>query len=226
MKHKNLKSLFAVAAVFVLVSTLGASALGDQDAADARPVKASAQVYQDQWRLIWEDHVTWTRIVIIGILDGLNNSAVENYTERLLENAGDMGALLSPFYGKEAGTEFTNLITTHLVEAAGILVTLKNGGDPTAQLTAWYQNGHDIAVFMNKLNPGNWKLAETGAMWKEHLDATVNESLANLGHDWNAEVMAYNKIVSLAMHMADFISVGVIKQMPQRFDGVSLAFAQ
>ncbi len=226
MKYRNLRNVFAVAAVLVLVSTFGVSAMGNHDSADARAAKASATMYQDQWRLIWEDHVTWTRIVIIGVLDGLNSSAVGNYTERLLQNAGDMGALISPFYGKVAGNEFGDLITTHLVQAAGILETLKSGGDPTDQLTAWYQNAHNTSVFMNKLNPINWKLPETGKMWKEHLDATVNETLSNLNHDWNAEVLAYNRIVALAMHMADFISVGVIKQMPQMFTGVSIAFAR
>ncbi len=214
--------VFAIIAAISMVSTIGAVGLAKHDPNAGKMMKSSATEYQDQWRLIWEDHITWTRVVIIGVLDDLNSSALENYTERLLQNPGDMGNLLKPFYGTANANAFANLVTQHLVQAAGILVAIKTGNDPTDLLKAWYENARQIAQLMNKLNPNNWKLQSADRMWKEHLDATVNETLANFGHDWPGEVAAYNKIVSLAAMMADFTSLGVIKQFPQMFTGLGI----
>ncbi len=222
MRRKAIVQAFAIVGALLMVSTIGAAAMVGHNAAEARGQKISATTYQDQWRLVWEDHITWTRVVIIAVLDGLPSGAVDNYTARLLQNPGDMGKLLKPIYGTDNAMEFSDLVTQHLVVAAQILSAIKNGQDPTSLLTSWYQNAHQIAVLMNELNPNNWGLKAADKMWKEHLDATVNETLANFGHDWTAEVAAYNKIVSLAMMMADFTSFGIMKQFPQMFNGLGI----
>lgn len=221
MRRRLLIQVIAIVAAISMVSTIGAMGMAGKDAA-ANGMKLSAAKYQDQWRVTWEDHVTWTRVVIIGVLDGLDANAVQNYTNRLLQNAGDMKNLLRPFYGEAKAGAFGDLVTQHLVQAAGILVAIKEGKNATDLLKAWYENAHQIAQLMNKLNPNNWKLRNADAMWKEHLDATVNETLANFGHDWGAEVAAYNKIVSLAMMMADFTSIGIMLQFPQMFMGLGI----
>ncbi len=220
--RKQARMLFAVAVAVALVATVATGAMAKR-VFDREPTKMSALAYHDEWRVLWEDHITWTRIVIIGILDGLDSASVQNYTGRLLQNPGDMARALKPFYGQEQAGSFGDLVTQHLVQAAGILEGIKNGQNISDALTAWYQNAHDIAVLMSKLNPKNWNLVSADRMWKEHLDATVNETLANFGHNWPAEVAAYNMIVSLAVHMADFTSMGIMKQFPMMFSGVSLA---
>src|ERR1044071_8486954 len=180
--------------------------------------KTSRLAYHDEWRKLWEDHITWTRVVILGILDGLPGTNA--YVDRLLQNPGDMAAALKPYYGDQADV-LGGLITDHLTIAAELLTAAKNGdtagfNDAKAR---WYANAHDIAVQMNKMNPQFWPLAETEQMWDVHLDATLDEATANLTGNYTAEVAAYDKVHDLALEMADFFSNGVMLQFPNRFSG-------
>jgi len=180
--------------------------------------KTSRLAYHDEWRKLWEDHITWTRVVILGILDGLPGTNA--YVDRLLQNPGDMAAALKPYYGEQADV-LGGLITDHLTIAAELLTAAKNGdtaGFNDAK-TRWYANAHDIAVQMNKMNPQFWPLAETEQMWDVHLDATLDEATANLTGNYTAEVAAYDKVHDLALEMADFFSNGVMLQFPNRFSG-------
>jgi hypothetical protein len=187
----------------------------------ARPLaaqKTSRLAYHDEWRKLWEDHITWTRVVIMGILDELPGT--QAYIDRLLQNYEDMEDALAPYYGDEAEV-LGDLIKDHLVIAAEIL-TAAHDGDTAAMNDAierWYANAHDIAVQMNEMNPQSWPLEETEQMWVEHLDATLEEATTHLTGDFAGEVAAYDLIHDLALEMADFISNGVMQQFPSQFHG-------
>ena len=183
--------------------------------AEAKP-KTDAQAFHDEWRKLWEDHITWTRVVIMGILDELPGT--NTYIGRLLQNYEDMEEALAPYYGEDAEV-LGDLIQDHLVIAAELL-TAANTGDTAGFNDAkarWYANAHDIAVQMNAMNPEFWPLAETEQMWVEHLDATLAEATGNLTGDFAAEVAAYDLVHDLALEMADFISEGVMQQFPKNF---------
>ena len=201
-------------AVFILALVAGSAvpALAQPLAAK----KTSQLAYHDEWRKLWEDHITWTRVVIISILDDLAGTPA--YTDRLLQNYEDMEAALRPYYGDEAEV-LGDLIQDHLVIAAQLLQAL-NTGQPTDALAAsWYANANDIAVQMNKMNPQAWPLAETQQMWKDHLDATLEEAIDHFSGNFAGEVAAYDKVHDMALEMADFISNGVMQQFPSQFTG-------
>jgi hypothetical protein len=81
----------------------------------------------------------------------------------------------------------------------------------------WYENAHDIAVFLNAANPRNWPLAEMDQMMRDHLDATTQEVLARLNENWEADVAAYDAVHEQALAMADMLSSGIIAQFPSHF---------
>lgn len=217
IRHK-LGSVRMIVFVGVFIVALLASTVAPALAQPLNAKKASRQAYHDEWRKLWEDHITWTRIVIMGILDDLPGT--DAYIERLLENYEDMEAALAPYYGEEAEV-LGDLIEDHLVIAAEILTAAKNG-DTAAMNDAierWYANGHDIAVQMHEMNPKSWPLEETEQMWVEHLDATLAEAVAHLEGRFEDEVAAYDLVHDLALEMADFFSNGVIQQFPGQFKG-------
>ena len=209
-------STFVFVGVFIVA--LFASAVFPALAQPLTSKKTSRSAYHDEWRKLWEDHITWTRVVIIGILDELPGTGT--YITRLLQNYEDMEAALAPYYGDEAEV-LGDLIKDHLVIAAEILTAAHDGDTPAMNdaIERWYANAHDIAVQMDKMNPESWPLEETEQMWIEHLDATLVEATTHLSGDFAGEVAAYDEIHDLALEMADIISNGVIRQFPAQFTG-------
>jgi hypothetical protein len=208
--------LFLLVGVFIVA--LLASTVAPALAQPLTAKKTSRMAYHDEWRKLWEDHITWTRVVIIGILDELPGT--DEYIARLLVNYEDMEDALAPYYGDEAEV-LGDLIKDHLVIAAEIL-TAAHDGDTAALNDAverWYANAHDIAVQMNEMNPRFWPLEETEQMWVGHLDATLEEATTHLSGDFEGEVAAYDMVHDMALEMADFISDGVIRQFPGKFKG-------
>jgi hypothetical protein len=214
-RHK-FGSVFIRLFIGIFIVALIASAAVPALAQPLATQKTSRLAYHDEWRKLWEDHITWTRVVIIGILDELPGTNV--YIDRLLQNYEDMEEALAPYYGDDAEV-LGDLIKDHLVIAAELL-TAANNGDTAAFNDAkarWYANAHDIAVQMNEMNPQFWPLEETEQMWVEHLDATLDEAVAHLSGDFAGEVAAYDEVHDLALEMADFFSNGVMKQFPSQF---------
>ena len=210
----------ATGATFVLAVS-GASAARDKravsPAASHRPISRSELALHDQMRKLWEDHVTWTRNVIISFQADLPdlNAALA----RLLQNQTDIGNAIKPYYGDAAGNQLTALLREHILGAARVLAALKAGDQPALQaaLAAWYANAHDIAVFLNSANPKNWPLAQMDQMMRDHLDATTREAVARHQGDWAADVAAYDAVHVQILEMADMLSDGIIAQFPKLF---------
>jgi hypothetical protein len=77
---------------------------------------------------------------------------------RLLRNQADIGNAIKPYYGDAAGDQLTELLREHILIAGEILQAAKTGNSAAladAQ-TRWYENAHEIAVFLNAANPRNW----------------------------------------------------------------------
>ena len=216
INQSRFASMFRLMFIGVFIVALVASSVVPAFAQPLAAQKSSRLAYHDEWRKLWEDHITWTRVVIISILDDLAGTPA--YTDRLLQNYEDMEAALKPYYGDEAEV-LGDLIQDHLVIAAQILQALDTGQPTQALIDSWYANGNDIAVQMNKMNPQFWPLAKTQQMWKDHLDATLAEAIDHFTGNFAGEVAAYDKVHDMALEMADFISNGVMKQFPSQFTG-------
>jgi hypothetical protein len=172
--------------------------------------------FKADMRTLWEDHIVWTRMVIVGLVAGSPDTGAA--LTRLLQNQADIGNAIKPFYGEAAGTQLTALLREHIL-IAGRLLTAAKTGDGAAFVTAkadWYANAHDIASFLAAANP-HWSLADLDAAMKTHLDTTLAEAVARLTGDWNGDVVAYDAVHAHILHMADVLSDGIIAQFPSAF---------
>ena len=188
-------------------------------------ISQSAVSFHDAMRKLWEDHITWTRNVIISFEVNDPNSSVtlpdlSAALDRLFQNQVDIGNAIKPYYGNERGDQLTALLHDHIAIAGEILQAVKVG-DTAAYQDAnarWYANAHDIAVFLSQtLDPPLGSLAEMDAMMKDHLDATTEEVVARLHSDWTGDVAAYDKVHNQALEMADMLSNSIIANFPTKF---------
>jgi hypothetical protein len=215
MKRSTTRALLALAVGVALVATACSSGDGDH-ASDERASSARVQL-RDDMREVWEDHVTWTRVVIISAAADLPD--YQAAVGRLLKNQEEIGDAIKPFYGEAAGTELTRLLKDHIAIAGDLLVAAKKG-DAAAQTdanTRWYANADDIARFLAEANPEHWPEGEMTKMMRDHLDLTLEEATARLTGDWAGDVVAYDRVVAEILTMADMLADGIIAQFPDRF---------
>lgn len=211
MKQVNLKRLGVVSMCIIALFLQSCEK-------EESPVAAvdNAQFKADM-RYLWAEHATWTRDVIIGLLDQTPDA--NDDLARLLKNQVDIGNAIKPYYGDAAGQALTDLLTEHIVLAGDILIAARDGdtqGFTTAN-TAWYQNGDDISGFLNTANPENWELEPMKMHMKHHLDLTLAEAVAHLEGRHDDEVQAYDDVFEQLMNLADELADGIAQQFPEKF---------
>jgi hypothetical protein len=212
-RSKNLIRFIMVSLLlFTSVATI-AFRTGTVEAKD----KTDPQLFHDAMRKLWEDHVTWTRLVIVSIANDLPDTQAT--VDRLLQNQADIGNAIKPFYGEEAGNQLTALLRDHILIAAEILQSAKVGDTPAQNdaIERWYANADAIAEFLHAANPEQWPLDEMKMMMHEHLDLTLQEAVTYLQGDHTASVVAYDQIHLQILGMADMLSDGIIRQFPKAF---------
>jgi hypothetical protein len=85
---------------------------------------AEIQLKYDMQEL-WIEHAWWTRSFIVSNLAGLEDQ--EAVLNRLLKNQADIGDIIKPYYGEEAGTKLTALLREHILIAGNIIEAAKKG---------------------------------------------------------------------------------------------------
>ncbi|WP_010630528.1 hypothetical protein [Sporolactobacillus vineae] len=173
------------------------------------------QELHDAMRTLWEQHVFWTRLVILGIVSDLPDLTAS--TERLLRNPADFGGILRIYYGEPATSQFVRLFTDHLQIAAQLVKAAKAGDTRAAEAAerSWYQNADQIARFLGSINP-YWSEQQWRAMLHEHLALTKAEAVALLTRKYPESVRLFDEIERQALMMADMMTQGIIRQFYHR----------
>jgi hypothetical protein len=188
----------------------------EQDTVSAAS-RTNRAAFHDAMRELWEDHIVWTRMVIVSSVNDLPDTSTA--VDRLLRNQDDIGDAIKPFYGEAAGEKLSLLLRDHIVVAADVVTAAKAGNSAgvEAALAEWYVNADAIGAFLADANPRNWDRADMQAMMRDHLDLTLTEAVARLEGRYADDAAAYDAIHSQILHMADMLSDGIVAQFPGRF---------
>ena len=219
MKSPVSRRLVTLFIVGVAALALTVSASGHDHASSHAHDSATkkATVLQNNMRALWEDHIVWTRMVIVSF--AADGKDFDPAAARLLRNQVDIGNAIAPYYGRKAGKALTNLLQEHILGAVPLLKAAKAGDAPAFDQAKadWYRNGNEIARFLSKANPRHLPLKATRSMMRGHLDQTIDEASARLTGDWDADIRAYDRIHKHILMMSDAISSGIVKQFPAKF---------
>jgi hypothetical protein len=161
-------------------------------------------------RKLWEDHVIWTRNVIISAIANASCSAtlpdLSAALGRLLRNQDDIGNAVRPLVGDAGADQLTALLREHITIAGEILFAAKaNDSTKLADaVTRWYANADAIAVLV----AGALGLSEVDAkeMMRTHLDQTLDEARHYLVSKFDQSIRDYDHVVRHILMMADTLS--------------------
>jgi len=207
------KIRFLAAAVLFVLALFSSAYAQNMKMKDKNPKEEQLRLAMHK---LWEDHVTWTRNVILNIIDDLPGT--DPAVTRLLKNQEDIGNAIKPIYGDAAGTELTRLLKEHITTAADLLKAAKAGNQSAFQDAnkKWFDNADQISAFLSKAN-SNWKLDDMKQMMHTHLNLTTEEATARLKKDYAADVKAYDKVHEEILMMADMLTDGIVQQFPDKF---------
>lgn len=170
----------------------------------------------NQMRMLWEQHVIWTRLAIISTVFELPDE--ELVSNRLLQNPKDFELVLQPLYGSDSASMFESLLKSHLVIASQLVSASKDGDSNSAEDAEkrWYSNADEIATFLESINP-YWNQKDWKTMFYEHLRMIKLEAVDIITGGYEAGINEYDNIEQQALVMADMMSRGIVSQFKNIF---------
>ncbi|MFT3983077.1 MAG: LysM peptidoglycan-binding domain-containing protein [Lachnospiraceae bacterium] len=179
-------------------------------------ISKAQQILGNHMRMLWTQHVYWTRMDIISAAFDLPDEQL--VTARLLRNPTDFEAALKPFYGESIAAEFGELLTEHLKIAGELIAAAKAGNSETAADAEqrWYENADRIADFLGSINP-YWSAQEWREMLYDHLAMTKEEAFDILSQNYADSIDTFENIEREALMMADEMTQGIVRQFTEYF---------
>jgi len=213
---KRTTKIFSMIALAIITLISNSSCEQIKDESKTKTCGIKAVTLKTDMRKLWEDHVIWTRNVILCIADELPGKS--QAVKRLLQNQDDIGNIFKLYYGEGMGNNLTKLLYVHINSFAEVAQAIKTNNtsvhdEANKRLVA---NADEISQFLCKANP-NWALTDMKMMMQEHLKITTDEAMQRINKNYDADVIAFDKTNKEILSMADMFTEGIIKQFPEKF---------
>jgi len=189
---------------------------GEMPMYGAEGISAAQILLTSVMRRAWLEHVFWTRLLIISIIDGLGDT--DATANRLMENPRHMANIFRRFYGDEAAAQIEELFREHLTIAADLVRALKQNDQALVEEKSqqWYQNADRLAESLAALNP-NYNQEELQSMLYRHLDMTKQEAVNRMSQNYPADVALFDEIEQQAYDIADALTNGIVEEFQDYF---------
>ena len=160
-------------------------------------------------RVLWTDHVSYTRNAITSIIATLSD--VGAVSARLIKNQEDIGTFISPYYSTQEVFTLVDLLKTHITIAVDVVNEVE-GAEAN-----WRMNGNDIVMQMSHMNKLFWPVSSISPMWTTHLDLTIEQIKARKKSEWDIDIAAYDRNHSHMLKFSDVFSDGIVYQNMDKF---------
>lgn len=182
----------------------------------ACPDPSKQMTLTNDMRKVWEQHVYWTRMLLISIASRLPDQ--EAVTARLLRNPADIANIFAEYYDEEAANAIERLLTEHLQIGAALITALRDGNTAEAEnlKSQWFVNADEMADAFSSINP-YYQHDAVRQMLHRHLDLTTKEVTLRLAGDYPADIAAFDEVEEEALMMADYFIDGIMRQFPEKF---------
>jgi hypothetical protein len=181
--------------------------------AQTTPAQSTAAIeLRMAMRKLWEDHITYTRNVIISALAGLPDQ--QAVTERLLRNQDDIGNVF-----RRRGRRPALHVVAHPHHPSRRSDRRGEGGksDPACREANGLERQRARDCGLPGWRQHAWDRAELETMLQQHLDLTTGEVVGRLGADWAADIRSYDEGHDHMLMFADKLTDGIVAMFAERF---------
>jgi hypothetical protein len=170
---------------------------------------------RSEMRVLWESRATLLRNYIVSATN--DSKDADEARDKLLKNAGDLGASIRPYYGYFAGGILAGLLKKDVALTAKVIKAVKVGNkkDLDWDRNAWYANAFTVAGFF--AIPHNQTMKDLTNMFYKHLDLTLGEIEAILKKEKAKDLEYYEKDKAHMLMVSDVLVDGLVRQMPKKF---------
>lgn len=209
---KNTIKLIALIALITIVCTPDTAWAQSQKLYPA----VSAITFKTSMRKLWQEHIFWTRNVVFCLVDDLPGNV--QAVKRQLQNQIDLGNAIKPYYGDAAGDRLTELLYTHVNTTTDIIkaAITRDTGIINSVNKKWFANAEDIVKHLHKLNP-DWAIGDLRKMLNNQMQLTAESAGERLKKNYDADVVAFDKVHDGVLIMSDTLADGIIIQFPKKF---------
>lgn len=178
-------------------------------------VDAGQAALRENLRKLWEDHVQWTRHVIVSAARDLPD--LDANVQRLLHNQDDLGRALMPYVGTLNAAGIARLLRQHIAQALDVVKAAKaNDMEKLTQVNAaWHANADQIAAALSHLNPRVWPLSMMRAHMARHLDLTLAEAGQYLQGRYPESIATYGQVRDQILQLSDLLAAGIAHLNPR-----------
>lgn len=179
--------------------------------------KIDKQELKNEMLRLWIDNAIWTRQSILCLTDKLPGTQESLY--RLLINQENMGRIFTKYYGKTAGDEFCELISSNTSLTIRIIreKSIRSTNELDQIEKRMVYNVKKTAAYLANINP-NWEKAELEKLFLLQLELFEKQVEARISGNYVKDIEIMDKIISESYYLADVLSEGIIKQFPGRFN--------
>lgn len=179
--------------------------------------KIDKQELKNEMLSLWIDNAVWTRQSILCLTDKLPGTQESLY--RLLINQENMGRTFTKYYGKTAGDEFCELISSNTSLTIRIIreKSIRSTNELDQIEKRMVYNVKKTAAYLANINP-NWDKAVLEKLFLLQLELFEKQVEARLSGNYEKDIAVMDKIISESYYLADVLSEGIIKQFPERFN--------
>lgn len=170
----------------------------------------------NRMRLLWEQHVYWTRMLVISIAERLKDQS--DVTNRILQNPYDIARVYADYYPEPTARTIAELLTEHLKIGAALITALRDKKTDEANNLnrQWYINADKMADAFSGINP-YYSQEDLRRMFYRHLELTTQEVAMRLAGNYKADIEAFEKVEQEGLMMADYFAMGIVNQFPKYF---------
>lgn len=213
---KKLICKLSVVLILFMTLTPNMKVFALEDGEDCRNCTCeTALALKEKERMLWEEHVFWTRNYIISKLAPLADKDI--VLERLMKNQEDIGNSFIEYYGEEVGENITKLLKDHILIADKVVDAAKSGNQEDLKKYdgQWHSNADDIVTYLSSINP-KYDKSVLKELFYKHLDLLTDQVVSKLNNKHVDEILAFDQGEEHILKLADAISNGIIKQFPDK----------